>query len=222
MTGNNAKIVLAVGVTALFVSVALIAGFLGYLYLRQQPTSLNTGGTPVQPASKDEIPAKPRDKGSNLVAAADITRVTFSESLMGSNFDRRSALYFGNINVQNFTSTSRSMTFSSDGSATKRSSVETTVNGVKSPAKIERYAATIDTALFAELAKALADNDFANEPDSRDITSLPIKKILTITYNGAEKTINTGHMGRNSLELSAMLNAVNALDRKTVWKISAE
>lgn len=111
MTGNNAKIVLAVGVTALFVSLALIAGFLGYLYLRQQPTSLSTAGTPAPPVSKNEIPATPRAKGSNPIAAADITKVTFSESTMASNSSGRTALYFSNINVQNSTSTSRSVTF---------------------------------------------------------------------------------------------------------------
>ena len=218
MSESNGKIVFAVGVTALFVSVVLIAGFFGYLYLRSQPDSTQVGKVPVTPVAKESVPSTPRPKGSTQVAAPEITKITFSESTMASMPALPSLGYFGNVSSTNFTSSSRILKFSVDGPAIKRSTVESTANGIKAAPRVESYVANVEAAQFADLTKSFADNDFANEPDSRDITSLPIRKILTISYTGGEKVVNTGHMGRNSIELTAMLNALNELDRKTAWK----
>jgi len=51
-------------------------------------------------------------------------------------------------------------------------------------------------------------------------TSLPYRsrKLLTTTYKGGEKIIITGHMGRNSIETSAMLTAIKELDAKVSWQ----
>jgi hypothetical protein len=210
MSDSNSKIILAVGLTALVVAVVLIGGFLGFLYLRQ----------PVAPARVDgaRSDAKtPRPMSANPVAAADITKVSYLESSMANRAAMSPAAYLSNINMSNYSSSSSTVTFSSDGTATKQTASESTVNGVKQTPKNEGFTGTVDSSAFAALAQVFADNDFANEPDSRDITSLQIRKILTITYNGGEKTIVTGHMGRNSIETSAMLAAIKELEAKVSW-----
>ena len=212
---SNSKIIFAVGITALVVAVVLIAGFLAFLYLRRpaEPLRVDAGRGPAQSDSPT-----PRPKGANPVAAGDITKVSYLESAMGSRTAMSPAAHFSNINVANYSSSSSTVTFSSDGTAMKNTLSESTVNGVKQTPKTERFTATVDAADFAALARVFADNDFANEPDSRDITSLPIKKSLTITYSGGEKTINTGHMGKNSIETSAMLTAFKELEKKLSWQ----
>jgi hypothetical protein len=139
---------------------------------------------------------------------------------MGNRSAMSPAAHFSNINMANYSSSSSTVTFSSDGTAAKETSSESTVNGVKQTQKNERFTATVDSSAFAALAKVFAENDFANEPDSRDITSLPIKKSLTITYSGGEKTINTGHMGKDSIETSAMLAAFKELEKKLSWQLA--
>lgn len=216
MSVSNSKILLAVGITALVVAVVLIGGFLGFLYLRPpaEPLQVDAGRGPGQSDSPT-----PRPKGAIAVAASEITKVSFLESAMGNRSSMRPAAHFSNINVANYSSSSSTVTFSSDGTATKNTLSESTVNGVKQTPKSERFTATVDTPDFAALARVFAENDFANEPDSRDITSLPIKKSLTITYRGGEKTINTGHMGRDSIETSAMLSAFKELEKKLAWQL---
>ncbi len=117
-----------------------------------------------------------------------------------SSHPAASPVAFSKIDGANNSLSSSTVTFSSDGTATKETSSELTVNGVKPAPRNERFTVTVDSSDFASLAQVRAYKDFAHEPDSRDITSLPIKKVLTITYNGGEKTIVTGHMGRNSIE----------------------
>jgi hypothetical protein len=208
---------LAIGLTALVVAVVLIAGFLGFLYFRQ-PTAPPRADGPSGPGRTQPDAPTPRTKSSNPVAAADITKVSYLESSMSNRSATSPAAYFSNINVANYSSSSSTVTFSSDGTATKETSSESTSGGVKQAPKNERFTATVDSSAFASLAQVLADNDFANEPDSRDITSLPIKKLLTIAYTGGEKTIVTGHMGRNSIETSAMLAAIKELEQKVSWQ----
>lgn len=215
---TSAKVMLAVGITALVTTVVLISVFLGYLYVRD-----GTGTGPAITASDPGTvtPAStptPRPRSTFGPAASEITRIRFSESSMASNYANRPAAFFSNVNVQNFTSSSRTVTFSSDGTALREIITESTVNGVKNPSKIQKFTATIPHGEFAELAKVFADNDFVNEPDSKDITSLPIKKALTVTYSGGEKTINTGHMNRDTPETAAMLGAFKELEKQTNWK----
>ncbi len=202
--------------TALVVAVVLIGGFLGFLYLRQPAKPARVDGSDGAGRSPDAPIARP--KGVNPVAAADITKVSYLESSMSNRSAMSPAAYLSNINTTNYSSSSSTVTFSSDGTATKVTASESTVNGVKQAPKNESFTAAVDSSDFAALAKVLADNDFVNETDSRDITSLPIRKILTVTYNGGEKTIVTGHMGRNSIETSAMLAAIKELEKKVSWQ----
>lgn len=208
---------LAVGVTALVTAVVLIGVFLGYLYFRDgygpvpTITSPDTGKGPPGAASK------PRPRVSSGPTASEITTIRFLESSMGNTSAINPAGLLGNINVQNFTSSSRTVTFFADGTATREITTESTVNGVKARPKLDKFTATLEPGKFASLAQVIADNDFANEPDSKDITSLPIKKVLTITYSGGEKTIITGHMGRNTLETAAMLSAISELEKQIAW-----
>lgn len=213
LSTTHAKIILPVGVTALFTSVVLIAGFLGYLYLRAESEPKTIVGSPADSEKALPEKPKPRSLGANPVAAEDILKVTLFESTLANTTKN----FFGNINIQNYSSTSKIVSFSADGSAAKRTVVESTVNGVKSSPKKENLTGNIDKEAFAALAKVLADNDFVNEPDSREISSLPIKKVLSISYKGGEKVINTGNMGKNTLETSAMLEAFRALEQRTAW-----
>jgi hypothetical protein len=211
----NAKIVFAVGITALLVSVLLIGAFI--FYLSQRPVQVVTND-PTAPAAKPQTGVTPRPKGTVTVAAEDITRVSFFESEMASRPANSAAMFFSNINVQNFTSLVRKVTFEANGSALKESSTEITVNGSKTPPRNERLIGTIEPGGFAALAQVMADNDFLNEPDSRDITSLPIKKVVTITYRSGEKAINTGHTGKDTRETLAIVTAIKDLDKKVSWR----
>src|SRR5687767_8001104 len=217
MSDPNSKIVLAVGLTALFVAVVLIAGFLGFLYLRQPTKPPRVDGSSGRGGTQSDA-STTRPKGSNPVAAADITKVSYLESSMSNRSAISPAAYFSNINTANYFSSWSRVTFSSDGTATKETLSQSTAGGVKQTPKKEVFSATVDSSAFAALAQVFADNDFASEPDSRDITSLPIKKVLTITYRGGEKTINTGHMGRDSIETGAMLTAIKELEKKVSWR----
>jgi hypothetical protein len=200
------------------VAVVLIAGFLGFLYLRQPaaPEHVDVPGGPGR-TQTDSPTSRPR--GANTVAAADITKVSYLESSVSKLSATSPAAYLSNIRGD-YSSSTVTVTFYSDGTATKQTSSQATVNDAAQSPKSERFTATVDSGNFAALAQVLADNDFANEPDSRDITSLPIRKILTITYNGGEKTIITGHMGKNSIETSAMLTAFKELEKKVSWQLA--
>lgn len=209
MSDSTSRIVLAVGLTAIVVSIVLIGGFLAFLYIRE-PTrfeGLPQNGSPT-----------PRAKRPASVAADEITKISFLESSMSNRSALSPAAYFSNINTSNYSSSSSVVTFSSDGTATKETSNESTINGNKQPPKNERFTGTVDSSAFAALAKVFAENDFSNEPDSRDITSLPIRKVLTIQYKAGQKVINTGHMGRDSPETLAMLAAIKELERKVTWQ----
>lgn len=216
MTGSSAKIVLAVGITSLLTAIVLIAVFAGFLYFRGE----SGRGVSVSSPEKSRGPAPsvtPRIKSTNGPTAADITMIKFSMSSMSSNPAKNVAGMFGNINVQNFTSSSKVLIFSADGTASKDTVTETLENG-KTVRRSERFAASITQSDFSRLAGIFAENDFVNEPDSKNITSLPIKNVLTITYRDGSKIINTGHTGVDSPETTAMLNAIKELEQKIAWK----
>jgi len=213
MTGSSAKIVLAIGVTALLTAIILISAFVGFLYFRSERAVVNSPENSRGPSPS----ITPRIKAANGPVAADITSIKFSTSAMGNNPTRDIAGMLSNINVQNFTSSSKMLIFSADGTASKDTTRDTTENG-KTVKKSERFAATIAQTDFAALARVFADNDFVNEPDSKDITSLPIKNVLTITYRDGSKTLNTGHTGKDTPETTAMLKAIKDLEQKTAWK----
>src|SRR5688572_9805925 len=127
MSDSNSKIVLAVGVTALVVAVVLIAGFLGFLYLRQ-PSAPERVDVPGGPARTQPDAPTPRPKGANPVAAEDITKVSYLESSVSKLSAASPAAYLSNI-TGNYSSSSSTVTFSSDGTATKQTSSQATVNG---------------------------------------------------------------------------------------------
>lgn len=214
MTGSSAKIVLAIGITALLTAIVLIAAFVGFLYFRGPEIQIRSPETSRGPSPS----LTPRIKATNGPVAADITSIKFSTTSMANNPAKNATGMFSNINVQNFTSSSKVLTFVSDGTASKETTVDTTENG-KTVKKNERFAATITQADFSALANVFAENDFVNEPDSKDITSLPIKNILTIAYRNGSKTVNTGHTGKDTPETTAMLGAIKELERKTNWKL---
>jgi|SRR5687768_231275 len=214
MSSSNTRnsVILAIGLTALFTSLILIAGFVGYLYLRPEPRIIIGSHRPSEEATPTSRP-----KGSNQIAAADITKVTLFESTLASRVDNSPRGFFSKIDVKNFTSTTSTLVFAADGSATKITASESTANGVKAPSKNESLSAAVNSEIFTKLAKVLADNDFSNEPDSREISTLPKKLTLTITYKSGEKVINLSNMGKHSPEVSAMLDAVKAADTTTTW-----
>jgi hypothetical protein len=156
-------------------------------------------------------------KRTSSVAAAEVTKVEFSESSYSSSYSSNATGYFGNVNPQNNKSSAKTVSFSSDGTATKRTAGERTVNGTKTTEESAVYSAQISPDDFALLAGALAENDFNNLEDSRASTSLPIKKVLTITYTSGVKVINTDNMNRDTPELSEILTVFRDLEKKTAW-----
>ena len=137
---------------------------------------------------------------------------------MGSTPPPRPSAYFGNITVENFRSSTIEVSFKSDGTATKYELSEKTVNGVKTTSGPARYVVNIGADAFRKLAEVLVENDFANEPRSRDITSLPISVTLTVIHGGGEKVIEASNMDKDTPELTAILKAIDDLQKRTDWE----
>ncbi|MBC7898880.1 MAG: hypothetical protein H7070_02405 [Saprospiraceae bacterium] len=210
MNSTVVKIFAAIAVIALFFVFLLIAAFSGYLYY------VSTGVKNPDAASI-ETSSTPRPKQQSSVAPGEITSVEFDESSHVSTAS--TALFFGKVNSLNNSLTSKSVIFYSDGAATKITAGERTVNGNKSYEGPKKYTASIGPAEFAVLALVLTKNDFMNEEDSREISSLPIKKVLIITYASGTKVIKTGNMGKDTPEITEILAVFRALEQKTAWKI---
>lgn len=217
MNGNTAKIVLAVGVTALFTAIVLVAAFIGYLYFRAAPETATVPGSTSRPSAKPSAPAR-RAKGPVTVTADEISEIRLRRSSMGSTPPPRPAAYFGNITVENFRSSTIEVSFKSDGTATKYELSEKTVNGVKTTSGPARYVVNIGADAFRKLAEVLVENDFANEPRSRDITSLPISVTLTVIHAEGEKVIEASNMDKDTPELTAILEAIDDLQKRTDWE----
>ena len=217
MTGTTAKIVLAIGVTALFTSAVLIATFAGFLYFRTapEPTIVTVPADGRKPPS---VPPGPRKRGPTVINADEITEISLHRSSMRSTASTKPAAFFGNINVQNFISESTTLTFFASGIAKKIEVSERTVDGNKIFGGPTLYEVNIGPDAFARLAAVIAENDFANEPDSTNITSLPIKVELTVTYGSTKKLIRASNAGQDTLEMKAMLDAIDRLAGQADWQ----
>lgn len=218
MTGTTAKIVLAVGLTALLTAVVLIAAFLGFMYFRTQDEprtvpdhgSLTTNPSPVSLSR--------RKKGPIVVEANEITEIHFHRSSMRSTASIKPAAFFGNINVQNFVSQSTTLTFFATGIAQKIEVSERTVDGKKVYGGPTKYELNIGRDAFEQLTAVMVENDFANEPDSLNITSLPERVELTVSYGSNKKLIKASNTDQDSLEMAAMLKAIDLLAARTDWR----
>ncbi len=217
MTGTTAKIVLAIGLTALFTSAVLIVAFAGFLFFRTapEPTIVTAPADGRKPPS---VPAGTRQKGPIVVKADEITQIALLRSSMSSTASTRPAAFFGNINVQNFISESTTLTFFASGIAQKVEAAERTVDGNKTSSGPTKYEVNIGREAFARLAEVMAENDFANEPDSTNIISLPIRVELTVTYGSNTKLIRASNAGQDTLEMKAMLGAIDRLAGQTDWR----
>lgn len=217
MTGTTAKIVLAIGLTALFTSAVLIATFAGFLYFRTapEPTIVTAPADGQKPPS---VPAGPRKRGTTVVTADEITEISLYRSSMRSTASTKPAAFFGNINVQNFISESTTLTFLASGTATKVEASERTVDGNKTSSGPTKYEVNLGSDAFAQLAAVMAENDFANEPDSTNIISLPIRVELTVKYGPNIKLIRASNAGQDTLEMTAMLEAIDRLAGQTNWR----
>lgn len=217
MTGTTAKIVLAIGLTALFTSAVLIVAFAGFLFFRTapEPTIVTAPADGRKPPS---VPAGPRQKGPIVVKADEITQIALLRSSMSSTASTRPAAFFGNINVQNFISESTTLTFFASGIAQKVEAAERTVDGNKTSSGPTKYEVNIGREAFARLAEVMSENDFANEPDSTNIISLPIRVELTVTYGSNTKLIRASNAGQDTLEMKAMLGAIDRLAGQTDWR----
>jgi len=209
---TQSKIIAAIGVTAFVVSFVMIAAFFGYLYFVRDAERAD--GTSIGPT----VSPTPRVKQQSSVAPADITKIEFSESAYSSAYSANTRAFFGNVNPQNNSNTVVTVTFSLDGSATKVKTDERTVNGTTTSSGPSLDSASISPEDFSVLTLSLAKNDFVNEEDSRNMTSLPIKKVLTVTYNSGVKIINTDNMDKNTPEITEILAVFRTLEQRMVWK----
>lgn len=209
---TQAKVVAAVGITSFVVAFIMIAAFFGYLYF------IRDAGEAGVVSTGPAVTQTPRPKRQSKVPAEDITNVEFSESEYSSIARPNAALLFGNVNPQNNWRSSKTVTFSSDGTATRVKAGEKTVNGTKISNGPTLESAAISTDDFMALASVLTENDFVNEENSRHITSLPITKVLTITHKSGVKIIKTGNMDKDTPEITEILAAFRALEQKTAWK----
>ncbi len=218
MTGSTAKIVLAIGVTALLTAVVLIAAFMGFMYLRIPDEPAYRAGDQIHTTNPSPINLSRRKKGPIVVESGEITEISLFRSSMRSTASTKPAAFFGNINVQNFVSESMTLTFHASGIANKVEASERTVDGNKVYGGPTKYEANIGVDAFAQLAALMAENDFANEPDSINITSLPEKVELTVTYGSNTKLIKASNTEQDTLEMAAMLKAIDQLAGRTDWR----
>lgn len=218
MPGTTSKIILAVGLTALLTAIVLIAAFGGYLYLCCDQQTADVPVRQPDPVTSQETPGQ-RAKGPVAVSADEITEVELERSSMATTSSATPTTFFGNINIHNYVSKNVKLTFNSDGAATKSEAGGHTADGVKT-SSAAAYSANIGRDDFTRLARVLVENDFANEPDSANITSLPSSVILTVKYGGKEKRIKASNMGNDTPEMTTMLKAIDELDKKVNWTAS--
>ncbi len=209
MSSTVVKIIAVVVVTVILFAFLAIAALSGFLYF----VSMS-----VKKPDRAGVETAPTSKRQSSVAPADITKVEFSESVYSSTYSANTRAFFGNVNPQNNSHSVETVTFSSDGTATKVTSGERTVNGTKIYSGPTLDNAVISPEDFSVLALTLSKNDFVNEEDSRNMTSLPIKKVLTINYKSGVKVIKTDNMGKDTLEITEILTVFRALELKMAWK----
>lgn len=171
---------------------------------------------PAESHKDSQTKPTPRVKNPSLISASEITKIQFSESKQSTQ--TAPVQYFGNVNTNNYLSTSEVVSFSSDGTAVKISTRISTINGVRSPETIEKYSGSITREKFLELAQIFVENDFLGEEDSKTSTSLPINYTLNIIYSGGEKKFKTSNSGDDTPEADAMLKAFKSLARSVNWQ----
>lgn len=211
--GSLRTIILTSFFTALFLFVLMAGG--AYWFVKNS-ASILPENKPIASSPDSNPKLLPRVKKQSAIAASEITKVEFIESSSASNSG--AAMYFGNVNVNNYTSRASAVRFLSDGAASKTLSRTATVSGVRMPDNIEQYTGAFAPEKFATLAQVLVEEDFTGEEDSKTSTSLPISCLLKITYSSGEKQIKTSNSGKNTPEVEAILAAFKILENSVSWK----
>lgn len=214
---NLSTILLTSFATAAFLTV-MFAGAL-YIYFaradRQAPIS-----DAAQPAltPKTDASRTPRKKSASPVSAAEITSVEFSAfEYLSPRANYPSGIQANRTTAYSNHSTTKTV-FAADGTALKSSTVVTYDAENKKSERTTRLEGTPAKEQFVRLAEVLVENDFLNEPDSREIITDSNSYALKITYVGGEKKIATSNVGRDTLETAAILRAFRELQNRVEWK----
>lgn len=171
----------------------------------------------AEPSPKvNQTKPPPRLKTRSPVAASEITSIEYTHS--NSTTRASAAQFFGNVNPNNFTTRSGSVSFSRDGKADKSNNELSNIDGVQVSTTPHLLTGNITSEQFATLAEVFVENDFLNEPDSKTSTSLPINYTLTVFYSTGKKQIKTSNSGNDTPEAEAMLQAFKNLENQVGWK----
>jgi hypothetical protein len=196
--------------TALFLFLLLAGGT--YWFVNQKVINW----VPIEPSKVNQTKPTPRVKTRSAVAATEITSIEFSH--LTSTTRASAAQFFGNVNPNNHTTRSGSVSFSRDGKAVKINNQLSNINGVQVSTTPNLLTGRVTSEQFATLAEVFVENDFLNEPDSKTSTSLPINYTLTIFYSTGKKQIKTSNSGSDTPEAEAMLQAFKNLENQVSWK----
>ena len=108
--------------------------------------------------------------------------------------------------------TSSATSYSNDGTALRFFHLESYDIGKK------KYQGVVSGEQFQKLAQTLADNDFSNLQDSTEQITGTWDFMLTITYSGKTKSIITSKTGKNTAEVTAILQAFETLKNQLDWE----
>jgi hypothetical protein len=165
-----------------------------------------------------------RNKKSSILPDA-ITKIELSETQTATDRSAKVMQFFGNVDSENFTETSETIIFNSDGKATKTLRKSGKTNGRQRTEIKEKHTANFRKERFLKLAEILVEYDFLNVEDSEYITSMPLKRELKISYSDSviglvisEKRIELGHGGEETAELEAILKGFELLQKEIDWK----
>lgn len=204
-------------VTSFFTSFFLIALFAGgaYWFINRSPVTSSISNS-IQNADSPVPKLTPRRKNRSAISAPEITKIESSETATTTRAS--AAQYFGNVNPNNFTTRTSTVSLFADGKAVKVVGESGTMNGVQMSPTPQQYTGAITREKFAELAQILVENDFLGEEDSKTSTSLPVSYTLTISYSSGEKKIKMSNSGKDTPEADAMRQAVKNAENSVGWK----
>ena len=84
------------------------------------------------------------------------------------------------------------------------------------PDEGNKFSGMLTADQFESLARACAENDIVNEPDSTNRRSEG-ESLLVVEYNGEKKSISTSNMGMDTPQVKAVLTAIEALEKSVSW-----
>jgi hypothetical protein len=159
----------------------------------------------------------PRSNNSTLISPEEILQIEYTDSTHKAQY---AGQYFSNYALKNYFHRESHVTLIKDGRAKKTFVQREIFNGAGTPERSERYAGIFPPEKFAELARALVENDFIGEQESGTSTMSPVNQKLTVVYLSSRrvKAFQAGDSASDTPEAEAMLKSFKELENKVDWQ----